>query len=213
MIKLSVRPVQLFATVAMLLLARGVVAQSGGQLWVRLYQDLNANGQRDSGEPLLTRGAAVALRDASGVIIATALLDESPNSEQGLIGFQGLQPGAYSVVVTSADFATTGEAGFTREIAADGVPVVIEVGAQPIVDAPAALSEVRGLFGLPIYLGERTQVARVALGIAGAAIVAAFMTLLGTATYWFVLRRSRRDPHWVSPPPVTTSQIPRVPDP
>ncbi len=212
MINRTVRLIGLFAMVAMLL-AGAAAAQNGGQLWVRLYHDQNGDGQRNSGEPLLTRGAAVALRDGSGVIIATALLDESPNSEQGLIGFQGLPPGSYTTVVTSADFTTTGEATFTREVAADGVPVVVEIGAQPILDAPAALSEVRGLFGLPIYLGERTQVARVALGIVGAAIVAAFMTLLGTATYWFVLRRSQHGPHWVSPPSTTTSRIPRVPGP
>lgn len=183
-------------TLAVLMLglcaAFGAMAQGGGQLWVRLFQDNNANGQRDPGEPLLTRGAAVSLQDAAGVIIATGLLDDSPNAAQGLIGFQGLVPATYTVLVTSADFEPTGDARFTRDVTGDGVPLVIEFGASPIVDPMPEIPAVRGLFGLPIYLGERVQVARVATGLLGACIVAAFMTLLGMITYWAVARRARR---------------------
>jgi hypothetical protein len=185
-------------------------AQAGGQLWVRFFQDSNANGVRDSGEALLTRGAAVSLQDATGAILATGLLDDSPNATQGLIGFQGLQPGAYTVVITSADFAaSSGDTRFTRDVTGDGVPVVIEFGAQPIVDPTPEPASVRGLFGLPIYLGERTQVARVALGLLGACIVAAFMTILGMLTYWVVARRARRD---LQPPaaPPTMGNVPTV---
>jgi hypothetical protein len=182
-----------FVSSLMLLIVIGgaAVAQGGGQLWIRLYQDLDGNGQRDVGEPLLTRGMAVALSDSSGAIIATALLDESPNSAQGLIGFQNLPAGTYTATLTSADFAPSGDPSFARDIAADGIPAVVEFGAQPIVDALPEPAAVRGLFGLPIYLGERTQVARVALGILGASIVAAFMTALGVAAYWLVARRNR----------------------
>ncbi len=186
----------------------GASAQSGGQLWIRLYQDLDGNGQRDVGEPLLTRGAAISLSDSTGAVIATALLDESPNGTQGLIGFQNLPAGAYTAVVTSADFAPTGEASFTRDIAADGIPAVVEAGVQPIVDALPESPSVRGLFGLPIYLGERTQVARVALGLLGASIVAAFMTLLGGAAYWFVARRNQPTTQVLT---TTTGNLPTVP--
>ena len=182
-----------------------VAAQDGGQLWVRLFQDNNANSQRDPGEPLLTRGAAVALQDADGVIIATGLLDESPNAAQGLIGFQGLPAATYTVIVTSADFAPTGDARFTRDVTGDGVPVVIEFGAQPISDPAPAVPSVRGLFGLPIYLGERVQVARVATGLLGACVVAAFMTLLGMMTYWWVSRRARSKLAPPGPPPTLGS--------
>lgn len=181
----------LLSSLLILIGASAISGQTGGQLWVRLYQDLDGNGQRDAGEPLLTRGAAIALSDSTGAVIATALLDESPNNAQGLIGFQNLPAGTYTATVTSADFAPSGEPSFTREIAADGIPAVVEFGALPIIDVLPEQSDVRGLFGLPIYLGERTQVARVALGILGASIVAAFMTLLGAAAYWLLARRSR----------------------
>lgn len=205
------RPLTLLSVALLILLVSSAVsAQGGGQLWVRLYQDLNANGQRDASEPLLTRGAAVSLRNAAGAVIATGLLDDSPNNTQGLIGFQGLQPGTYTAVVTSADFAPSGEATFTRDVTGDGIPVVIEYGAQPIVDPAQTPSAVRGLFGLPIYLGERAQVARVATGLLGACIVAAFMTLIGTFTYWLVARRARRDLQAAVPPP-TEARFPAVP--
>jgi hypothetical protein len=199
----------LILALSVTLAGTALLAQSGGQLWVRLYQDLNANGQRDTGEPLLTRGAAVSLQDATGAVIATGLLDDSPNGAQGLIGFQGLQPGAYTAAITSADVAPTGDSSFTRDVTGDGVPIVIEFGAQPILDPVPETSPVRGLFGLPIYLGERTQVARVALGLLGACIVAAFMTVLGTITYWVVSRRARRD--LASGSPATSVGIPAVP--
>lgn len=208
---MRVRPLVLLCAAALAVLAFGVVsAQSAGQLWVRLFQDLNANGQRDAGEPLLTRGAAVSLSNEAGAVIATGLLDDSPNNAQGLIGFQGLQPGAYTAIITSADFAPSGEARFTRDVTGDGIPIVIEFGAQPIVDPTPAPAAVRGLFGLPIYLGERIQVARVALGLLGACIVAAFMTLLGTLTYWLVARRARRNLRPV-PAPATEARFPAVP--
>ena len=71
---MRVRPLAILCAAALAVLAFSVVsAQSTGQLWVRLDQDLNANGQRDAGEPLLTRGAAVSLRNASGAVIATGL--------------------------------------------------------------------------------------------------------------------------------------------
>ncbi|HYO89616.1 MAG TPA: hypothetical protein VER79_13280 [Candidatus Limnocylindrales bacterium] len=203
----NARRITLFLVLLALLVASATSAQTGGQLWIRLYQDLDGSGQRDVGEPLLTRGAAVSLSDSSGAVIATALLDESPNAAQGLIGFQNLPAGTYTATVTSADFAPSGEASFTREIDADGIPAVVEFGTQPIIDRLPEPAGVRGLFGLPIYLGERTQVARVALGILGASIVAAFMTLLGGATYWLVARRNRPAPL----SPSTSGRLPVVP--
>ena len=70
----------------LLLISNMALAQSGGQLWVRSYEDRNANGVRDTGEPLLTRGVSVDLVNGDGIVIASALLDNSPNASQGLVG-------------------------------------------------------------------------------------------------------------------------------
>lgn len=166
----------------------------GGQFWVRLFDDQNGNGVRDAGESLLTRGAAVSLLNGEGVVIATAVLDESPNAAQGLIGFQYLPPGEYTVVITSPDLTATTEQRFTRAIEADATPTVVEFGGRQGGAAETTTTNTgqRGLFGLPIYLGEREQVARVALSLLGALTVVGLMTLLGVFVYALVIRRRQR---------------------
>jgi hypothetical protein len=161
---------------------------------VRLFDDQNGNGVRDAGESLLTGGAAVSLLDAEGVVIASALLDESPNAEQGLIGFQYLPPGEYTVVITSPDLTATTEQRFTRAIESDATPTVVEFGGQPVGAAGTTTTNTaqRGLFGLPIYLGAPEQVARVALSLLGALVVVGLMTLLGVLVYALIIRRRQR---------------------
>ncbi len=125
-----------FALFALLLISNVALAQTGGQLWVRSYEDRNANGVRDTGEPLLTRGVSVDLMNADGIIIASALLESSPNAAQGLVGFQMLPAGEYSVVVTSADYEATNGNQFTTTVSDAGVPPVLEFGAAA-VEIPA----------------------------------------------------------------------------
>lgn len=172
---------------------KAAAQNDGGQFWVRLFDDRNGSGVRDAGEMLLTGGAAVSLLNSDNVVMATALLDESPNAAQGLIGFQYLPPGEYTVVITSPDFAATTEQRFTRLIESDATPTVVEFGAQPLGAAGSSTASApRGLFGLPIFLGEREQVARVALALLGALVVVGLMTLLGTLVYGLAIRRRQR---------------------
>ena len=134
------------------------------------------------------------LIDANSVVVATALLDESPSAAQGLIGFQFLSPGDYTVAVTSPDYTATTETSFTRTIETGATPTVVEFGAQR-ADASATNTRnaPRGLFGLPIYLGEPTQVARVALSLLGAVIVTGLMTAFGLLVYSLTIRRRQRE--------------------
>lgn len=187
--------------VAALILPLIAAAQAGGgQFWVRVFEDRNGNGVRDAGEPLLTRGVAVSLLNSDRIVIATALLDESPNAVQGLIGFQFLAPGEYTLVVTSPELSPTTPAEFTREIAEGAVPTVVEYGGARIdlnavegsAESQAALTGERGLFGTDLVLGERDQVARVALALLGAFVVAGLMLLLGLIVYLLVLRPRHR---------------------
>jgi hypothetical protein len=180
----------------LLLLCFGTAAaqNDGGQFWVRMFGDQNGNGVRDAGESLLTSGVAVSLLNSDSVVIASALLDESPNAEQGLIGFQYLPPGEYTVVITSPEFSATTEQRFTRTIETDATPTVVEFGGQQ-TDAAGSSTTTgarRGLFGLPIYLGEPDQVARVALSLLGALVVLGLMTALGVLVYALVIRRRQR---------------------
>ena len=178
----------------LVLISAAALAQNdGGQFWVRMYEDGNGNGTRDAGETLLTEGVAVSLLNAEGVVIASGLLDDSPNASQGLVGFQYLPPGDYTVVITSPDYEATTEQQFARTIAGDATPTVVEYGGQPISAAGAASTTApRGLFGLPIYLGEPSQVARVALSLLGALVVVGVMTVLGLLVFSLTVRRRQR---------------------
>ncbi|MBZ0279084.1 MAG: hypothetical protein K8I60_23260, partial [Anaerolineae bacterium] len=115
---------------ALLVLVPVTAAQSGGQLCVRAFEDRSGNGTLDAGEPLLTRGISVNLLDASNVTVASALMDESPTSAQGVICFQGLPGGQYTVAITSAEYTATTPDLITTTIAADGLPTVVEYGGR-----------------------------------------------------------------------------------
>ncbi len=167
-----------------LLAAAGVAfaQESGGQLWVNVFEDRNGNGQRDGGEPLVTRGVSVNLMNQEGVVIASALLDDSPNAARGLIGFQRLPPGTYTVVVTSPDLTPTTSDTFTETIEAGGLPTVLNFGG-PRATAETTPAEVGGVDP------ERDQIARIAIAGLGALIVMGAMTVLGLIVYMILLRR------------------------
>ena len=165
-----------FVLLSLLLISNVALAQTGGQLWVRSYEDRNANGVRDTGEPLLTRGVSVDLMNADGIIIASALLDSSPNAAQGLVGFQMLPAGEYSVMVTSADYEATNGNQFTTTVSDAGVPPVLEFGAAAVeipamTEAAAAADETKPLIA------------------AGAALaVVLLMAVVGLLIYSFFFR-------------------------
>ena len=112
-------------------LANSIVAQdAGGQFCARAYEDRNSNGQRDAGEPLLTRGIGAHLQDATGIILATAIIDNSPTAAQGVICFTNLIPGQYTMGITSAEYTATTLENMTANITGGGVPVVFEFGGR-----------------------------------------------------------------------------------
>src|SRR5262245_44586790 len=106
--------------------AQATAAQGNGQLCIRSFEDRNRNGQLDGGEPLLTRGVSVNLQDASGITIASALLDQSPTAAQGVVCFPSLAAGQYTVTITSADYTPTTPASITTAITDTGLPAVIQ---------------------------------------------------------------------------------------
>ena len=165
-----------FLLLSLLMISNVALAQTGGQLWVRSYEDRNANGARDTGEPLLTRGVSVDLMNADGIIIASALLDNSPTAAQGYVGFQMLPAGEYSVVVTSADYEATNGNQFTATVSDVGMPTVLEFGAAAVeipamTEAAAAADQTKPL---------------IATGAALAVVLV--MAVVGLLIYSFVFR-------------------------
>jgi hypothetical protein len=178
--------------------------QTGGQLCVRSFEDRNGSGKLDAGEPLLTRGVSVNLLDAGGITIASALLDTSPTAAQGVVCFQFLAAGQYSVVVTSADFTATTPATVTTTISDGGLPTVVEFGGQR---AGVATLTAGGSTAAPI--SQEGELARIIISVLGALIVVAGMVFLGLLVY-IAAFRGRRPPILTTIKPTTTGSTAAV---
>jgi hypothetical protein len=159
-------------------------AQSDGQFCMRAYEDRNANGERDPGEPLITQDVGASLQDARGVIIASRRLAESPTGAQGVLCFQNLAGGQYTMTVTSARYDATSEDTMTVMMTGDSLPVVFEYGGQLAYqpDRDSDETEVDREEAL-----ERLGFA--AVGAFGAMLISA---LVGLVVYVILLRRVRR---------------------
>lgn len=184
--------------ILILLVGGSAHAQTGGQFCVRAFEDRNGNGQLDSGEPFLTRGVSVNLLNADGVAVASALLDSSPTAAQGVICFQFLQAGQYTLEITSPDFTPTTPGSVTASITEGTLPTVVQYGAQRVVVAtatPAAAAE--------IDLLDEENLPRLVLSALGALVVLAGMVVLGVLIYLVALRRPSA-PAAYGPPPSST---------
>lgn len=171
-----------------LLVSAVVFAQdrSGGQLWVRAFEDRNGNGARDPGEPLITRGIAVDLLDASGTVIASALIDQSPNATQGLVGFQYLAAGQYMLSVTSAYYTATTANQFNAEIDSSMPPTVVEFGGQRIAVPSGSPSTAVEQASAEEF--TRQEALRIAISGLGALVMVGAMICFGLLLYGLVLR-------------------------
>ena len=173
-----------------LMLTGAAQAQSGGQFCVRAFEDRNGNGTIDGGEPLLTSGVSADLLNAENIIVGSALLSESPTAAQGVICFQFLAPGQYSMIVTSAEYSPTTPNTVTASISEGTLPTVVEFGGQRILVEPAAAADDQGAGGLTDILSlDNGGLPRIVLSLLGTLVVIAGMVVLGSVLYLLFLRR------------------------
>jgi len=184
-------------------LSSAAMAQTGGQFCLRAYEDRNGSGTFDSGEPFITRGVSANLLNAENVVVASALMDDSPNAAQGVICFQFLTPSQYSLTVTSADFTATTPDTFTASIGAGTLPTVVEYGAQRMAVEPMVTPTNRDI----VPADQRDLVQRLVLSGLGTLLVVAGMIVLGVFIY-LVGFRSRAVATPERPP--TTGSMPKV---
>jgi hypothetical protein len=159
-------------------------AQDNGQFCVRAYEDVNGNRQRDAGEDLLTHSVGADIHDASGVVVASAILDTSPTNAQGLICFQNLPAGQYTVTVTSAEYLATGLNNMTAIIGSSTLPAVFEYGGRR---ANAAAQVAVASTTDP---EDRTdELVRLAIAVAGGVFTMMVVAFIGFLIYLLVLRQ------------------------
>ncbi len=173
----------------LLLMSSTVHAQTGGQFCVRAFEDTNTNGKLDAGEALLTHGINVNLLNAENVTVASALLDQSPTAAQGVVCFQFLAAGQYTIDISSAEYKATTPSSITTTITDSGVPTVVEFGGQALL-APASNSDAS--VTVPAVSSDTDQLVRILIALAGALLVIIGMGILGVIIY--LLAFSRRQP-------------------
>ncbi len=181
--RLMFATVGLMAAAGLLLfgLHHPVQAQSAnGEVCVRAFQDANGNGIRDLNDVPLQGGISANLLNEQGVIVASALLANSPTVTRGLICFQSLPAGQYTLEVTSADFRATTPNTLTTVIQGGDVPevpYVMDFGGQELSAASAPSSSVEPADDPAAVL------TRIMISILGALAAAIAMTLLGLLIY------------------------------
>jgi len=167
-------------------LSLSAAAQGDGQFCVRSFEDRNANQVRDQGELLLNSGMGADLLDESGIVVASALLADSPTAAQGVICFQFLPPGQYTIVVTSAEYRATTPDTMTVTLVGGELPSVLEFGAQSVATVvelqPATQSE------------PGPDWPRIVTATVGAVIALLVMQVLGLVIYLLRFRRRRTVP-------------------
>lgn len=153
-----------------------------GQFCLQAFEDRNENGQLDPGEPLITRGIGANLLNNRGIIVASALLDDSPTAARGVICFQNLSAGQYTMNVTSADFEATADDNMTVTVSGDGLPTIFEFGALP-VDTGEFAAEAAP------EPDPQAAVQRILVAVLGASVTMLLVGIIGLVLYLLFLRR------------------------
>lgn len=181
------RGLRLLLLAVMLVMAAFPIQAQDGQFCVQAFEDRDGDGQRDPGEPPITRGIGANLLNASGIVQQTALIDNAPTSAQGVICFLNLPDGQYTMTITSADYSATTLDNMTVDLDAETstLTTLFEFGAQRLNDPLAALDAETAEGELDEATLERIIVA--AIGALIVMVGTAFVGLILLA----ILRRGR----------------------
>jgi len=182
------------AWLVVLILAIPATAQTGGQLCVRSFEDRNLNGVLDPGEPLLIRGISANLLDGSGVTVQTALLDDSARAAQGIMCFQGLSAGQYTISLASADYTPTASNAFPANVTDSSVEIFDFGAILATGETPATAEEIAQDRAITEQ-GEisQAQLARIFVSAAGGAVAFGVLTVLGVLIYAIFVRPRQQD--------------------
>lgn len=182
------RVILLFAIILVALAGHLLAQSSGGQICVRAYEDRNGNQTQDPGEPFITRGLSASLADAEGVIIQSLLMEDSPRYAQGIVCFQGLLAGQYTVTVVSADYKPVTPNTFVTSVTENSVPVPFDFGAQQILSSATPTRQAGALSMTPAE--QRALLEKIFFAAIGAMVVVGLMTVIGAILYFLFFRVS-----------------------
>lgn len=181
--------ITLLTFICSLFVIHAVMAQSGGQVCIRSFEDRNTNGVLDAGEPLLTRGISANLINDAGITIQTALLDDSSRAAQGIMCFQFLEAGQYTISLASADYNPTASNAFPANVTATSIEIFDFGASLAISEAPLTAEELSQQ-ATQARQGQisAAQVGRIFIAAAGGAIAFGVFTVLGVLIYAIFIR-------------------------
>lgn len=183
-----------------------LVAQDTGQVCVQSFDDRDADGIRDADEMSITQGIGAGLSNATGVTIASRLLEDSSFAARGLLCFEQLPAGDYQITMTSAEYLGTASSTFAATVNPGSAPALIEFGVRPLhgtASGPAASG---------ISLDAEAAEA-LAIALIGSMIVGAAMSVIGLLVFLLIMRRrlGRASPMPYGPPAPAVSGVPPQP--
>jgi hypothetical protein len=160
-------------------------AQNNAQACVRLYEDRGRSGTLDAGEPFITKDVGVNLANDQGIIIKTALVDDSPQASSGLVCFTQLEAGQYTVSVASAAYSPTTDSVFVTAVGESAVPLVFDVGMERIT---TSLPTPEGGTGVLTPSQARNALERVFVAGIGSLFAVVVFAAIGAVLYVTILR-------------------------
>lgn len=164
------------------------LAQDGeGQVCVRSFEDRNDNATFDANEPFITQGVGVNLMNALGVTIDAKLLDDSPIAAQGMVCFQQLPIGDYTVIVTSADYSAVTLTSFNALVIPGSVPVRFDFGGK-LISADVG-TNVSANNATATVTSQSNVLQGMLFGVLGAIVVMGILTIIGMSIYFGVFRQ------------------------
>jgi len=176
-----------------LALAVGVVnAQNNGQLCLSAFEDTNGSQLKDQGEAPITQDIVVTLADAQNIIVDSKLLDDSPLASNGVVCFQGLAAGQYTLTAASANYDATTTTSFLTAVDASGNVQQFNYGGKLAISKPTVLTT--NADGTPVLTPERQAaiLERLLRSSLGALVAVSVLGLLGVIVYWTGFRMPSR---------------------
>lgn len=177
------------SVILLLLSLTGIMAyaqQGEGQVCVRAFEDRNGNSTFDANEPSITQGIGVNLMNAMGVTVDSKLLSDSPTAAQGIVCFQQLGIGDYTVIITSADYSAVTRTTFNALVVAGSVPVRFDFGGQLITTELESSTNTNSAVSGDI---QQSVIQGALFGAIGAIVVMGILVIIGMFIYFGVFRR------------------------
>ena len=160
-------------------------AQDTSQVCLSAFVDDNGDGKRDSDEAPIEHGIAASLLNENDVTIAATLLEDSPDASDGLLCFDQVPAGSYRLMISSSEYAATGDASADVLVQPGAPPPKIDFSMSPLASSANARI-------MPRLLDLDSAALRSLLPILAALILVSVMMILLGCLLFFGLARRRR---------------------